>query len=156
MTMKKVAFGIIGAVIISVLTAIITLYGTQMLARNGVDITKNDSLFSGKKEHKPQKFIEVKNVVVTLQTAEHEQHYLLMDLAFATSDKEGQQKVNELSPVLRGTTVSLLSTIDYDALREMPMDTLRQKLLAAYTARFTKLQTEKPFTDVIISKMVYQ
>ncbi|MFK3663348.1 flagellar basal body-associated protein FliL [Scandinavium sp. NPDC088450] len=156
MTIKKVAFGIIGAVIISVLTAIITIYGTQMLARNGVDITKSDGLFSSKKESKPQKFIEVKNVVVTLQTAAHQQHYLQMDLAFATSDEEGQKEVNELSPVLRGTTVTLLSAMDYDALREMPMDTLRQKLLAAYTARFIKLQTEKPFTDVIISKMVYQ
>lgn len=156
MTIKKVAFGIIGAVIISVLTAIITIYGTQMLARNGVDITKSDGLFSSKKESKPQKFIEVKNVVVTLQTTAHQQHYLQMDLAFATSDEEGQKEVNELSPVLRGTTVTLLSAMDYDALREMPMDTLRQKLLAAYTARFIKLQTEKPFTDVIISKMVYQ
>lgn len=156
MTIKKVTFGILGAVIISVLTAIITLYGTQMLARNGVDITKNDSLFSSKKEDKPLKFIEVKNVVVTLQTAAHQQHYLLMDLAFATGDEEGQKAINELSPVLRGTTVSLLSAMDYDALREMPMDTLRQKLLATYTARFTKLKTEKPFTDVIISKMVYQ
>lgn len=156
MTIKKIAFGLIGAVIISVLTAIITIFGTQMLSKNGVDIKKSSSLFSSKKEEKPEKFIEVKNVVVSLQNADHEQHYVLMDLAFASSDEEAVKEINDLAPVLRSATVSLLSAMDYDELRALKMDAIRQKLMAEYTARFTALHTTKPFTDVIISKMVYQ
>ena len=156
MTMKKVAFGLIGAIIISVLTAVITIFGTQMLSKNGVNIKNNTGLFSSKKETKPKKFTEVKNIVVSLLNADHEQHYLLMDLAFASVDEENAKKVTDMSPVLRGATVSLLSTMDYDQLREMKMEMVREKLLAEYTASFNKLHTTRPFTDVIISKMVYQ
>jgi flagellar FliL protein len=156
MTMKKVALGLIGAAIISVLTAVITIFGMQMLAKNGVDLKKGPNIFSSKDEGKPKKFVEVKNVVITLQSEISGQHYLLMDLAFASAEEEAVKKVTALSPVLRGVTVSLLSPMDYDKLREMPMDTVRQKLLAAYTERLNKLHSPKPFSDVIISKMVYQ
>jgi Flagellar basal body-associated protein FliL. len=156
MTIKKVAFGIIGAVVISVLTAIITILGTQMLSKNGVDIHKNAGLFGGHKEEKPQKFTEVKNVVVSVRSSDRQQHYLLMDLAFASADAEKAKEVNDLAPVLRGATVSLVSAMDYDKLLGMNVDTLRVKLLEAYTTRFNTLKTTPPFTDVIISKMVYQ
>jgi flagellar FliL protein len=46
--------------------------------------------------------------------------------------------------------------MEYDAVRAMSVNELREKLLVAYTERFKSLNSSMPFKDVIISKMVFQ
>ncbi|MDU7868298.1 MAG: flagellar basal body-associated FliL family protein, partial [Pantoea sp.] len=66
------------------------------------------------------------------------------------------RRANELSPAIRGATVNLLSAMEYDAVRSMNVELLRDKLMQAYSERFQSLNTRMPFNDVIISKMVFQ
>lgn len=154
MTIKKLALGVIGAVIISALTAVITIFGTQMLNKKGADT----SMFTSKEKESEEvkKFIEVKNILVSVNSEMQEQHYMLIDLAFAATDDEGEKKINDMAPAIRGATVALISSMNYEELRALSMDAMRQKLQAEYTICFKKLHTATPFTDVIISKMVYQ
>lgn len=101
-------------------------------------------------------FVEIKNVVVTLKSRGDSERYLLLELALTTGSAADTHRAEELSPAIRGATVNLLSAMDYDAVRAMSVEVLRDKLMNAYSERFKSLNTRMPFKDVIISKMVFQ
>jgi flagellar FliL protein len=155
MTVKTFSLGLVIALIAAVFAAGLTVVGTHLLKDEG-GITAITEAFKSKKEDSVVEFVEIKNIIITLKSDSSKERYLLLGLALTTDDPHNTKRTEEMIPAIRGATVSLLSDMDYDGVRAMSVNELREKLLAAYSERFKSLNNSMPFKDVIISKMVFQ
>lgn len=156
MDAKTVRFGVIVAAGTAICTSALTVAGMQMLrADSKTGESALSSFFSASKSPVVE-FVEIKNMVITLKGSAEEERYLLLEVNLATTSEKQKHLVEGMIPALRGATVSLLSALDYHAVREMSVGDLREKLLSAYSAKFTSLKIPQPFEDVIISKMLFQ
>lgn len=155
MTIKTFSLGLLIALIAAALAAVLTIVGTHVLTKEEGASGMLTSLFSSSNE-KHVEFVEIKNVVITLQSSGSKERYLLLELALAADEPRNVQLINDMSPAIRGATVSLLSDMDYETVRGMSVSDLKKRLMTAYTERFKSLNSTIPFRDVIISKMVFQ
>ncbi|EMN5249382.1 MULTISPECIES: flagellar basal body-associated FliL family protein [Enterobacteriaceae] len=155
MTIKTFSLGLVIALIAAIFAAVLTVLGTHLLSQDEGKRSIVSSLFSSTEESSVE-FVEIKNVVITLKSHRDAERYLLLELALAADSAADARRAEELSPAIRGATVNLLSAMDYDAVRGMNVELLRDRLMQAYTDRFKSLNTRMPFKDVIISKMVFQ
>ncbi|RKQ41108.1 flagellar basal body-associated protein FliL [Enterobacter sp. R1(2018)] len=154
MTVKTFSLGLVIALIAAVFAAGLTVVGTHLLKDEG-GISALTNAFKSKEESHIE-FVEIKNVIITLKSESSKERYLLLELALTTDDPGNTKRTEEMIPAIRGATVSLLSDMNYDEVRAMSVNELKEKLLVAYTARFKSLNSSMPFKDVIISKMVFQ
>ncbi|MFP2422668.1 flagellar basal body-associated protein FliL [Pseudescherichia vulneris] len=155
MTMKTFSLGLIIALIAATFAAVLTVLGTHLLSQDEHKRSVLSNLFSSSEESVVE-FVEIKNVVVTLKSRGNSERYLLLELALTTDSAADTRRSEEMSPAIRGATVNALSAMDYDSVREMSVESLRDTLMSAYVKRFKTLNTRMPFKDVIISKMVFQ
>ena len=156
MNTKTLFFGLIIALVTAMLAAGMTVVGTHLLR---MDEATGSSFLSGmfsSSSKESVEFVEIKNVVITLKGKAQAERYLLLELNLATDSPENTRRAQDMIPAVRGATVSLLSDLDYDAVRAMNVNELHDKLMAAYDSRFKSLRMSVPFNDVIISKMVFQ
>ncbi|HCQ7756858.1 flagellar basal body-associated FliL family protein [Citrobacter sp. 50677481] len=154
MNTKTLLFGVIIALVTAVMAAGLTVVGTHLL-RSDERATAIDKLFSSSGSHSVE-FVEIKNLVITLKGSGRTERYLLLELNLATNGPDNTRKSEEMIPAIRGATVSLLSDMEYSAVRALSVGELHNKLKTAYEARFSSLNMNVPFDDVIISKMVFQ
>ncbi|NWC64630.1 flagellar basal body-associated FliL family protein [Cedecea sp. P7760] len=155
MTIKTFSLGLLIALIAAAFAAVLTIVGTHVLTKEEGESGMLTSLFSSS-DVKHVEFVEIKNVVITLQSNGSKERYLLLELALAADEPRDVQLINDMSPAIRGATVSLLSDMDYETVRGMSVSDLKKRLMTAYTERFKSLNSKIPFRDVIISKMVFQ
>lgn len=154
MTVKTFSLGLLIALIAAVFAAGLTVVGTHLLKDEGGLSAITNAFKSEKDSH--VEFVEIKNVIITLKSEGSKERYLLLELALTTDDASNTKRTEEMTPAIRGATVSLLSDMNYNTVRGMNVNELREKLLVAYSARFKSLKSSMPFKDVIISKMVFQ
>lgn len=154
MNTKTLLFGVIIALVTAVMAAGLTVVGTHLL-RSEESVGALSNIFSSS-EPQSVEFVEVKNLVITLKGNSRTERYLLLELNLATRGADNTRKTEEMIPAIRGATVSLLSDMEYSAVRAMSVNEVHNKLKAAYEARFSSLNMNVPFDDVIISKMVFQ
>ncbi|WP_312742569.1 flagellar basal body-associated FliL family protein [Cedecea neteri] len=155
MTVKTFSLGLLIALIAAAFAAVLTIVGTHVLTKEEGASGMLVSLFSTAGE-KHVEFVEIKNVVITLQSIGSKERYLLLELALVADAPRDVQIINDMSPAIRGATVSLLSDMNYDTVRAMSVSELKVELMKAYRERFRTLNTAIPFQDVVISKMVFQ
>jgi Flagellar basal body-associated protein FliL. len=154
MNTKTLLFGVIIALVTAVMAAGLTVVGTHVL-RSDEGATAISKFFSSS-EPQSVEFVEVKNLVITLKGSSRTERYLLLELNLATSGPDNTRKAEDMIPAIRGATVGLLSDMEYSTVRALSVNELHNKLKAAYEARFSSLNMNVPFDDVIISKMVFQ
>lgn len=154
MTLKTFSLGLLIAMIAAVVAAGLAVVGTHAL-REDTNLSSIAALFKSSDEGAVE-FVEIKNVVITLKSTSSKERYLLLELALTTDNPKETKRTEDMIPAIRGATVSLLSDMDYDAVRAMSVVELRDRLMVAYEARFKSLRSTTPFKDVIISKMVFQ
>ncbi|ADZ43757.1 TPA: flagellar basal body-associated FliL family protein [Yersinia enterocolitica] len=104
---------------------------------------------------KAVQFVEIKNMIITLKDNKTER-YLQLELGVATGDDNDIKKVVAMVPVIQAATVSLLSSMDYQAVRQTSIVDIRRQLMNEYKKDFEKLNAPMPFDDVVISRMVFQ
>lgn len=156
MTVKTFLLGLLIALIASLFAAGLTVFATQAM-KDEKGLSAISGLFnSSDEEESVVEFVEIKNVIITLKNNGNKERYLLLELALTTDGPGNTTRTEEMIPIVRGATVSLLSDMDYEIVRGLSVNELREQLLAAYTARFKSLKASMPFKDVIISKMVFQ
>lgn len=154
MTIKTFSLALVIALIAAFFAAGLTIVGTHLL-NDKEDVSVITGIFSSTDEN-VMEFIEIKNVIITLKSDSRKERYLLLELALTSDDPLNTKRTEDMIPAIRGATVSLLSDMNYDEVRNMSVNELREKLLVAYSARFKSLNSSMPFKDVIISKMVFQ
>ncbi|EIC83883.1 flagellar basal body-associated protein FliL [Serratia sp. M24T3] len=152
MNIKKILIILFSALLAAIVADILITYVNPL-------ILQNDQANLTKVNHKGQKdihFVEVKNIIITLQSSEGRERYLLLELALSTDSEANMNRTTALLPAVRSSTVDLLSNLDFKTIHDLSIPELRKKMMAAYERDFTTLDITMPFDNVIISKIVYQ
>jgi flagellar FliL protein len=106
---------------------------------------------------KPSKYITLDKVIVMLRRgpAENEAHYLSADLVLATTeDKEKNTK--EHLPLLRSIAVRALSGYTLQAASSMTVEQYAEQLNKSFDASYASERLEKPFSRVMIGKLIIE
>jgi flagellar FliL protein len=108
-------------------------------------------------EKKPLKYITLDKVIVMLRRGpnEAESHYMSADLVLATPvDKEKHAK--EHLPLLRSIAVAALSSYTMTAASQMTVEQFADHLNKTFNASYAKERLEKPFSEVMIGKLIIE
>lgn len=160
MSMKTFLVWLVAVLSAVVLIVVWLLFGSGWLKNDPLKNEPNSGsvlagLFASSKEISVE-FVEINNVVVTLRGGSGIEHYLLLELVLVTDSPKKTKRLQQMSPAIRGATVNLLSGMNYDQVRTLSVEKLRDSLMAAYHERLNSLNSPELFTEVIISKMVFQ
>jgi flagellar protein FliL len=106
---------------------------------------------------KPSKYVTLDKVIVMLRRApnEGEAHYLAAELVLAT-DEEKEKATKEHLPLLRSLTVRALSTFTMQAASGMTVEQYADLLNKSFDTSYAKERLEKPFTEVMIGKLIIE
>ena len=123
-------------------------------------LQNNASATAGKKvvdKNVVHKYVTLEKLVVMLRRTPGESaaHYLAGDLVFkTTSDKEKITK--EHLPLLRSVAVRALSSIDMTQAEQMTVDQFAAEIDRALSASYARDQREKPFSEVMVGKLIIE
>ncbi|WP_312516719.1 flagellar basal body-associated FliL family protein [Massilia sp.] len=103
------------------------------------------------------KYVTLDKVIVMLRRAPSEQaaHYLSVDLVLATSPEE-EKTTKEHLPLLRSIAVSALSARTLAEASSMTVDQYAAELNKTFNASYEKENHVKPFTEVMIGKLIIE
>lgn len=140
----------------AVITALMVLSGSHYLETNAEKGVLN-AIFAAEQQEKDNlQFVEIKNLVITLKSNSTKERYLLLDLALTTRDEPQTQRAEMLLPKIKGIAVDVLTSMNYSEVRSMSVMELRALMMERYQSAFHNIRVIIPFTDVTISKMVFQ
>ena len=104
-----------------------------------------------------RKFLTLEKVIVMLRRSpgDTESHYLSADLVITTSaEKEKQAK--EHLPLMRSIAVKALSSYSMEKAQMMTVEQFAEQINQAFDASYAKEKAEKPFTEVMIGKLIIE
>lgn len=103
------------------------------------------------------KYVSLEKVIVMLRGMEGEPapHYLALDLVFKTPEEE-ERSTREHLPLLRSVAVKELSTLTMERAGKMTVEELTATMDKAFTEKYAKDRAERPFTDVMIGKLIVE
>lgn len=105
----------------------------------------------------PPKYITVEKVIVMLRRSEGESvtHYLSADLVIATTAKK-EKECKEHLPLLRSVAVKALSSLPMAKASTMSIDQFSEELNKAFEETYARDKREKPFSEVMIGKLIVE
>ena len=108
-------------------------------------------------ETKLTKYVTLDKVIVMLRRAPAEQatHYLSVDLVLATT-AEGEKATKEQLPLLRSIVVSALSARTMAEASGMTVDQYAAELNKVFNANYAKENHIKPFSEVMVGKLIIE
>lgn len=108
-------------------------------------------------EKKPTKYVTLDKVIVMLRRAPNEAaaHYLSVDLVLATN-AEQEKEAKEHLPLLRSIVVSALSAHTLSEANAMTVDQYAALLNQTFNASYEKENHVKPFSEVMIGKLIIE
>jgi flagellar FliL protein len=106
---------------------------------------------------KPVKYVTLDKVIVMLRRGPNdaEAHYLSADLVLATSDDEERQTKEHL-PLLRSIAVRALSGYTMATASGMTVEQYAFQLNKTFNASYVQERMEKPFSEVMIGKLIIE
>lgn len=110
-----------------------------------------------KAEGKPLKYLTVDKVIIMLKRAPGDTvtHYMSADLVITTNE-ETEKKAKEHLPMLRSVAVRTLSDLSMSAAQAMTIDQFATALNKAFDETYEHDKREKPFTEVMIGKLIIE
>lgn len=129
-------------------------YMGKQAAGDGEKTTKHEE---PKANTEPPKYITVDKVIVMLKRNEGETitHYLSADLVIATTAKQ-EKECKEHLPLLRSVAVKALSALPMAKAATMTVDQFAEELNKAFDETYAKDKRERPFTEVMIGKLIVE
>ena len=108
-------------------------------------------------EKKLTKYVTLDKVIVMLRRAPNEQaaHYLSVDLVLATTPEE-EKETKEQLPLLRSIAVSALSARTLAEASGMTVDQYAADLNKVFNANYEKENHAKPFSEVMVGKLIIE
>ncbi|WP_311196565.1 flagellar basal body-associated FliL family protein [Rugamonas fusca] len=106
---------------------------------------------------KPPKYLTVEKVIIMLKRSPGDTatHYISADLVITTSeDKEKVAK--EQLPMLRSVAVRTLSALPLATAQTMTIDQYAAELNKAYDETYAHDKRDKPFSEVLIGKLILE
>ena len=108
-------------------------------------------------ETKLTKYVTLDKVIVMLRRAPAEQatHYLSVDLVLATTAAD-EKATKEQLPLLRSIVVSALSARTMAEASAMTVDQYAAELNKVFNANYAKENHLKPFSEVMVGKLIIE
>jgi len=108
-------------------------------------------------EKKLTKYVTLDKVIVMLRRAPNEvaAHYLSVDLVMATTPEREKETQSHL-PLLRSIAVSSLSNYTLAEANAMSVDQYAALLNKTFSANYEKENHEKPFSEVMVGKLIIE
>lgn len=104
------------------------------------------------------KFATVDKIIVMLRNDDGSSlstHYIAMDLVFRTS-KEKEADIKNHLPFLKSTAVRVLSHLDLNKANKMTIEDYHTLLNKEFATAYVSVGSEKPFSDVMVSKLIVE
>lgn len=108
-------------------------------------------------EKKLTKYVTLDKVIVMLRRGPNEPaaHYLAVDLVLATTPAE-EKETKEHLPLLRSIAVSALSARTMAEASAMTVDQVALELNKVFNASYDKENHLKPFSEVMVGKLIIE
>lgn len=106
---------------------------------------------------KARKFITLDKVIVMLRRGpgDTDTHYLSADLVIATTEEKEKLTKDHL-PLMRSIAVSTLSSFPMDKAQTMTVEQYAEQINKAFNVSYEREQMEKPFTEVMVGKLIIE
>jgi flagellar FliL protein len=106
---------------------------------------------------KARKFLTLDKVIVMLRRGpgDGETHYLSADLVIATTEEKEKLTKDHL-PLMRSIAVSTLSSFPMDKAQTMTVEQFAEQINKAFNVSYEREQMEKPFTEVMVGKLIIE
>jgi flagellar FliL protein len=110
-----------------------------------------------KDDGKPPKYLTVDKVIIMLkrQPGDTSTHYMSADLV-VTTNEEHEKVAKEHLPMLRSVAVKTMSALPMATAQVMTIDQFAGELNKAFDATYEHDHREKPFTEVMIGKLIIE
>ncbi|MBT0727582.1 flagellar basal body-associated FliL family protein [Rosenbergiella australiborealis] len=143
---------------IILLLIIIGAGGAWMLSQKSEPKADDQGIGHWFKSQPPRaSFIEIKDLVITLQADDNRPRYLLLDVVLVVRGEEQSAQAQAFEPAVRSATVGLLNNQPFSDVRARTIPELHDQLLKRYQEEANQLGLKTlPFDDIMISKMVFQ
>ncbi|MDW5417415.1 MULTISPECIES: flagellar basal body-associated protein FliL [unclassified Iodobacter] len=111
-------------------------------------------------KHEPieYKFATVDKIIVMLRNDDGSSlstHYIAVDLVFRTS-KEKEAEIKNHLPFLKSTAVKVLSHLNLTIANKMTIEDYHSLLNKEFATAYIGGGSEKPFSDVMVSKLIVE
>lgn len=105
----------------------------------------------------PSRFVSLDKVIVMLraEAGEPGMHYMAVDLVFRTAEPH-EKELKEQLPFLKTVAVRALSQLALAHASAMTIDDYQQLLAKAYRTSYTAEHGGRPFTEVMVSKLIIE
>ena len=109
---------------------------------------------TGKKAHK---YMTLEKVIVMLRRnpGDTASHYMSTDIVITTTE-EKEKLTKEHLPLLRSIAVKSLAAYSIDKAEAMTVDQFAEQLNRAFEASYVSQKAEKPFSEVMIGKLIIE
>ncbi|MDM5178439.1 flagellar basal body-associated FliL family protein [Massilia sp. DJPM01] len=106
---------------------------------------------------KPARYVSLDKVIVMLRRApgETQAHYISTDLVLSTT-LEQEKKAKDDLPMLRSVAVRALSAYTMSAAQDLTVEQYAEQLNNTFAATYDKDKLEKPFSEVMIGKLIIE
>lgn len=104
-----------------------------------------------------RKYLTLEKVIVMLRRnpGDAESHYLSADLVVTTTAENEKQAKDHL-PLLRSIAVKALSSYPMEKAQMMTVEQFAEQVNEAFDANYAKEKAEKPFSEVMIGRLVIE
>ncbi|MBZ2208634.1 flagellar basal body-associated FliL family protein [Massilia soli] len=105
----------------------------------------------------PARYVTLDKVIVMLKrnAGDTQAHYISTDLVLSTTE-ENEKKAKEHLPMLRTVAVRALSSYAMNEASAMTVEQFADRLNTAFEATYAAEKTAKPFTEVMIGKLIIE
>jgi flagellar FliL protein len=125
--------------------------------KGGKDKAKKAAKKEEKKDETPPKYLTVDKVIIMLKRVptDTSAHYMSADLVITTNAKQ-EKEAKEHLPMLRSVAVRTLSNLPMATAQTMTIDQFANELNKAFDDTYEHEGREKPFSEVMIGKLIIE
>nr|WP_315222261.1 flagellar basal body-associated FliL family protein [uncultured Duganella sp.] len=126
-------------------------------AKGGKDAKAKKAKKEEKKDEAPPKYLTVDKVIIMLKRVptDTSAHYMSADLVITTNAKQ-EKEAKEHLPMLRSVAVRTLSNLPMATAQVMTIDQFAAELNKAFDDTYEQEGREKPFSEVMIGKLIIE
>lgn len=157
--MKKIVItGLVG-VVLSILIgggAAWFVINAMQPSGSAAKLSLKKSVPENKNKHANDIFVSLKESVITLSDTQGEDHYMLLALTMVAESEEASKKIQADEPLYQSIILTTLADREYEKVRALKINEIKTMLNTALHRELKSRATPGPYSDILISKMVFQ
>ncbi|NML63320.1 flagellar basal body protein [Massilia sp. RP-1-19] len=154
---SMIAFAGVALVSAAVAGAAMWWYGPVPGAGHAVAAEAEQAPVEEDEKKEPARYVTLDKVIVMLKrnAGDTQAHYISTDLVLSTTE-ENEKKAKEHLPMLRTVAVRALSSYAMNEASAMTVEQFAERLNNSFEATYAAEKTEKPFSEVMIGKLIIE